>query len=324
MNALELRWIFPAIAILCVEYLVALLIGLKVGFSYEIPFRSFMIAGATIAAAGLCGAAVWQLFRLWREGEEHPSRHILARLPWALPIGIMLSAFQGAVLQWTKVMMPLVAGFWADPMLASFDHLLFGQDPWHITHSLFDQLTPLIDRFYAVWMPITLAFKFVLYLLPPSTRKAQALIAYFLIMGCGALGQYLGASAGPIFYELLQLGDRFKDIPIMPWVAAGRDYLWSDYLNGGGHVGAGISAMPSMHVAIALWMALAARAFLPRLQIIGWTYFAVVLVGSVHLGWHYAVDGIVSCAFVLVAWMIAAVAANPGWRLSTRSRSAVG
>jgi hypothetical protein len=308
MNALDLRWIIPALAILGVECLVAALIGLTVSFHYQIPFNTFFITGSTIAVIGLSLALVWQLFGLWREGEEHPARHILGRLPWSFGIGVLLVACQIAVLNWTKVMMPLITGYWADLTFASLDRLLLGQDAWRLSHQLFGQFTPVIDRLYGLWAPIKFTVLLVILCLPASPRKAQALTAYFITMASGALGQYLGASVGPIFYELFQLGDQFRDIPVSPWVAAGRDYLWSDYLKGGGRIGGGISAMPSMHVAIALWMALAGRALLSRLQFIGWAYFALVLVGSVHLGWHYAVDGLVSCAFTLAAWKLAGAA----------------
>ena len=60
--------------------------------------------------------------------------------------------------------------------------------------------------------------------------------------------------------------------------------------------------MPSLHVAVALWLALVIRSYLPRLQFIGWAYFAVILVGSVYLGWHYALDGIVAVMITLACW----------------------
>jgi hypothetical protein len=306
MNALDLRWIIPALGILCIEYFAAFRIGVTVGFHYQIPFQSFALTGSTVAAIGLALAMFWQLFCLWREGEDNPARRILGRLPWSFVVGVLLVACQVAVLNWTKVMMPLAVGFWADPIFASLDHLLFGQDPWHFTHLVLGDYTQQIDRLYALWGPIKFTVLLIILCCPASGRKAQALTAYFLVMACGALGQYLGASAGPIFYGLLHFGDRFQDIPVGPWGVATRDYLWSDYLRGGGRVGGGISAMPSMHVAIALWMALANRAFLPRLQIVSWAYFLVILVGSVHLGWHYAVDGLVACAFTLAAWWLAA------------------
>ena len=65
--------------------------------------------------------------------------------------------------------------------------------------------------------------------------------------------------------------------------------------------------MPSLHVAIALWVALVVRAYIPRAAFLGFAYFALILIGSVLLGWHYSVDGIVSVIIVLVAWRTAAV-----------------
>ncbi|WP_193370755.1 phosphatase PAP2 family protein [Pelagibius marinus] len=310
MNALDLRWIVPVLAILGVQYFVALLIGVQLDFSYEVPFRSFGVVGLNFAIIGFCLPVVWQLFRFWREGEQNPLRRILPRLPWALAVGFLLVACQFAVLNWAKVMMPAAVGFWADPAFADLDHLLFGQDPWRLSHQYLGQATPVIDKIYGFWAPVNFAILLFLFYLPPSPKRAQALIAYFLAWAGGTLGQYLGASAGPIFYESIQLGDRFAELPVSPWTATAREYLWTNYLKGGGLIGAGISAMPSMHVAIALWIALVGRTFLPRYQVIFWAYFATILVGSVHLGWHYAVDGIAASVIVPVVWVIAGTMAT--------------
>ncbi len=61
--------------------------------------------------------------------------------------------------------------------------------------------------------------------------------------------------------------------------------------------------MPSIHVAIALWIAFVVRSYLPRLKVVAFAWFALILVGSVLLGWHYAVDGVVACVISLLAWM---------------------
>ena len=63
--------------------------------------------------------------------------------------------------------------------------------------------------------------------------------------------------------------------------------------------------MPSMHVAVALWVAFVVRAYLPRIQSIGWVYFVSILVGSVHLGWHYAWDSIVASLIAIGGWIVA-------------------
>jgi hypothetical protein len=39
--------------------------------------------------------------------------------------------------------------------------------------------------------------------------------------------------------------------------------------------------------------------------ILGWGYLALILVGSVHLAWHYAIDGYVSILAVLLIWRAA-------------------
>jgi len=44
-------------------------------------------------------------------------------------------------------------------------------------------------------------------------------------------------------------------------------------------------------------------------RVIGWTlvlYTAAMLVGSVHLGWHYAIDGIAGIALAIIFWRISA------------------
>jgi membrane-associated phospholipid phosphatase len=68
-------------------------------------------------------------------------------------------------------------------------------------------------------------------------------------------------------------------------------------------LGAGISAMPSMHVAMALLFALAIAPVSKLAKIGGYTFFATIQVATVHLAAHYAVDGYVSIVVTLSLWM---------------------
>jgi hypothetical protein len=67
----------------------------------------------------------------------------------------------------------------------------------------------------------------------------------------------------------------------------------------------GISAMPSMHVAMSMLFALLAWN-VHRLLGIAFTAFALAIaIGSVHLGWHYAVDGYASAIAMPLVWLAA-------------------
>jgi membrane-associated phospholipid phosphatase len=57
--------------------------------------------------------------------------------------------------------------------------------------------------------------------------------------------------------------------------------------------------MPSVHVALTAIMALALRGVW---RWVGFVFFVVILIGSVRLGWHYALDGYVSLLVVLLLW----------------------
>lgn len=292
-------WAVPAAGIVALEYVVALMIGWRVGFHYSIPFAAYLISALTIISIGLFALLAFRLL----ESRNGPAPLAPGRF-YSFAVGVLLVALQFAVLNWLKIMLPIAQPFWADQALADLDAAIFGTDPWRISHALFGWASSLIDRAYVTWAPLKFAALFALVLLPDGPRKTRALLAYFLIVSIGCLGQYLLPAAGPVFYSQIGLGNRFVDLPAGPWVATAADYLWQDYLRGGGNIGTGISAMPSLHVAIAAWMALVLRSYIPKVQAVGWAYFALILIGSVHLGWHYAVDGLIGAGGALLVWRL--------------------
>ena len=66
-----------------------------------------------------------------------------------------------------------------------------------------------------------------------------------------------------------------------------------------------MSAMPSLHVGGAVVVALALRTVSPLVAALGWASVVLVLVGSVALGWHYAIDGYVSIPATILIWKLA-------------------
>jgi len=305
-----------ALAVVVVEYCVALAIGFSVGFRYALPTKSYAIVTATIAASVLTLVLLGRLAHYGLNKEPHPARRLFAdaqlHAPWLISTccAFLLVGLQIGALTWLKIMLPIAQGFWADPLLADTEKMLLGRDAWVITHALFGWATPWIDRIYVTWMPVKLVTLILVILAPLSVRRARALLSYFIVMAMGSLGQHLLPSGGPVFYERLGMGNRFADLPIEPWVATARDYLWADYIRPHGEIGAGISAMPSMHVAIALWVALVLRSYSGRLQWVGWIWFVTIFIGSVHLGWHYALDSIAAIAIALIGFQLAELVVN--------------
>ena len=144
----------------------------------------------------------------------------------------------------------------------------------------------------------------------PSFERSASLLSYFALWSIfGPIGQFLLSSAGPIFYQRIGLGDRFADlggnIPEVTQTVSG--YLWKLHSSGELGVGAGISAMPSLHIATAAWIALAFRGQRSRLTPLAGLFALYIWSLSVALGWHYAVDGIVGAAGALMShWACAA------------------
>jgi membrane-associated phospholipid phosphatase len=84
-----------------------------------------------------------------------------------------------------------------------------------------------------------------------------------------------------------------------------QNVLWQSYIDPGAAQVEGISAMPSMHVAMATLMALIAFRVNRRL---GWAYTVyagLIFLGSIHLGWHYALDGYVGALGTIGIWYLA-------------------
>ena len=144
--------------------------------------------------------------------------------------------------------------------------------------------------------------------------RHQYLMSFMLVWFVGGFLVAMGfSSAGPCYYARIGLGDLYAAADV--GAASGRrrsirsgrsraqDMLWQGF-TGGRPGSAGISAFPSMHVATATLFALAARRLHPWLFAAGLAYWAVIMLGSVLLGWHYAVDGYAGTLIALLAWRL--------------------
>ena len=307
-------WVIPAAMFVGVQYAIALSLSVALGFPHIPPLLGYVTIGAMVTVGGGVWLLLRTLWRLYRSGIDHPAREIAAliashqrRLAIAI-LGIQLVVLQMGSLTWLKTLMPLVVPFWADAYLANLDAVIFGTDPWRLLTPALDPIGPFIDAVYAAWFPIKSFVVAALLISLPSFSKSRAALAYFYTVGIfGVLGQFALSSAGPLFYEMAGFGTRFADLEthLTPAVKAARAYLWQSYVTGGDKIGTGISAMPSMHVALAAWVALTLGSAFPRAAPFGWAFLGTILVGSVYLGWHYASDGVAGVAAAFAAWMLA-------------------
>jgi hypothetical protein len=213
-----------------------------------------------------------------------------------------------------KELIPQLVPFYADHAIAAFEHSLLGVDAWQVTHAVFGPMaTRAIDLVYGLWHIVNIGLLTWLVLTRDRRFQVQAVLTYqlsWLLIG-GAMAIAL-ASVGPCFVQEFTGDTRFAPLMAQLRVVNGPEGLLSlkamKYLLANVHLnalGGGISAMPSLHVGIALFAVLAAFRQSRHVWVrgIAVAYLAVIYVGSIHLGWHYASDGIVGGLGVLAIWL---------------------
>ncbi|HEX6119288.1 MAG TPA: phosphatase PAP2 family protein, partial [Dongiaceae bacterium] len=148
----------------------------------------------------------------------------------------------------------------------------------------------------------------------------------------GNVAAMLLSSAGPCFFaRVTGLPDPYEPLalylagvdPVNPiFAVTAQKILWHAYEFRSLTVGAGISAMPSMHVALVALFALVCWRVRRWLGVAMTIYALIVLVTSVHLAWHYAVDGYIGAAGMIAIWWV--VGRIIAWRDGARRRPATG
>ncbi len=248
-------------------------------------------------------------------------RHIRAgfsaeRLANAVPILLVLPPFM-SVFTSMKNLLPVLNPYHWDPRLAAWDRALhFGIDPWRLLQPVVGHVwaTAALGWLYQIWFLFIVGAWFILAFGTARPRlRMQYLIASVLAWAViGTFAAIMLSSGGPVYYGRLVGGpDPFA--PLMAYLADvhsttilypidAQKYLWDNYVAAHKAIGSGISAMPSMHVAAATMFAFLLRGWHRTLGRLGFVYLGLIMVASVHLGWHYAIDGYVSLATAALLW----------------------
>lgn len=219
-----------------------------------------------------------------------------------------------------KEAIPSVHPYSLDPFFMWLDGVVhFGWQPWELLSGIlgYGSATAALDFIYYFWFVVVFVSIAVAVIIPgDNTLRDRFLVAYalsWLLIGVGMA--YAMSSVGPIFYDRLEGGpspftalitqlERINaDTPLTAILV--RDRLWENYMSPSGSVISGISAMPSMHNALCILLVLAARRIDPLLFAASIVFALLIFIGSVHLGWHYAIDAYVSAVAVWLIWMLA-------------------
>lgn len=278
------------------------------------------------ATNALLYATCWFGFELWPYAKaitaarpdsplRFTSAYLRGRMPLllrGLPLIAALIVFMPSFSA-VKSSIPLFAPYAWDQTFIAADRAIFGQDAWRALQPAlgFPIVTAALAVAYHCWILLIYAggIYFAVYGRQEGRRYFAAFIALWTV---GGMAMAIGfSSVGPCFAAPLLGIDTFdaqmaylraanESYPIM--VLHVQDSLLAWHQSGQHGLGRGITAMPSMHVGLAclFWLAIrrvskpAGRFFL--------AFYVLIFVGSVHLAYHYAVDGIVASLLAYALW----------------------
>jgi len=245
---------------------------------------------------------------------------LLARL-WPASDGWLRSQVYRIVLMWVVIhsylmlrdLLPLVRPDSVDPTLLSIDERFFGMTPalWFERYNRL-WVVEWFSFFYFSYFVVCGIFTFhALWLEKPGSHTAVLAIGSLLVLFCGHVGYFLVPGYGPVAH----LSHDF----VAPLHGG---FFWSCVRRTVDAGGAMKDIFPSLHTALPAWFALYAanRARHERkwrVAAVVSVFFAVnILVSTMLLRWHYAVDVAAGLALALLAsWAAPRLAAwEEAWR----------
>lgn len=216
-----------------------------------------------------------------------------------------------------RLSLTLVSPFRWDTTFVELEALVhFGRQPWEWLQPVFGHpaITRVIDAVYvygwfaALWLGVI--WQTIHGREPVRSQFLLAFAVSWILLGTFAAMYF--SSAGPAFYAqatglegpfsglLDYLHSVHSHAPL--FAVANQERLATSYTEWGG-----MTAMPSMHLTIVTVVVLAA---VRTHRWLGWIFvpfLAMILLGSVLLGWHYAIDGYAGILGALIIWASAGI-----------------
>jgi hypothetical protein len=254
-----------------------------------------------------------------------------SRMANGLPMVMIMMVFM-YVFANLKAAIPVLNPLSWDRYFSHLDEVLhFGTQPWVWLQPLlgYAPITFLLNLNYNLWFLVTwMVWVHFAFIDKPSELRTRFFLSFFAVwVLVGSLLAIVFSSAGPCFYGRLGLTpDPYADLMTYLrgvseaygiWAIPLQDELWQGYVDNSVIV-RGISAMPSMHNGSALLFAIAGYQVSRFAGHLLSAHAILIFIGSVHLGWHYAVDSYLAWALTLVIWF--AVAPVARWWHSTAAQ----
>ena len=318
------RWIVATIILYGLAgYAVATYNGVGGEFSINLYSRPISIIYAATLIAGTLGYIVYvmtvvrparltlELRTRFREEIFTPQR-LITGAPIVVLLSVVLSTFTSL-----KADIPIMNPYDWDETFIVWDRWLhFGVDPWRLIHPIvgYPIVSWALNAVYHLWyFALHVTTFYMAFRLSDPRLRVQFFVS--LVVVWALLGNVMAtalASVGPCFYGLLT-GSPDPFAPLLEYLRATdaiyelpaldiQEMIWIFYTEGSGGIGRGISAMPSIHVASALLFYLVWRRIDRRLGWLALAFLIATQIGSVHLGYHYAIDGYVGIAGTALIW----------------------
>jgi hypothetical protein len=314
-------------------------------YGLPLPFGSAVFFLFTIVEVAALVGGIAALRYLWEIFRQKPSEPPLSLLAQKTLTSFLVGDRFGNIVHGLAAFTPLMVVFaalkpdiarinpfsWDQQLMQAGVVLGFGRHFWQILQPLFGHpaITTVLSFGYGAWFFVMFGCLFSQLISPKRDHvRMQFLLAFaFAWFVGGFVIATIFSSAGPCFYGhvvsgpnpyaplLAYLDEASRHWPI--WTVQIQKDLWHSYLMGSGDL-EGISAMPSMHVTIAVLVALFGWQRSPRLGVAFTSFAALVFIASILLGWHYVADCIVGAVLAVVFWRMADISLGAWTRFMAR------
>lgn len=301
------------------------------GYTNRLRFFSYLYVLKFIIPISIVLYMIFYYFKLLINREPAPLRQFKNKITLVyihrtklLSSFVLMSAMSLFMSSFSmmKSMIPIVNMFKFDLLFQELDKWLFlGSSPALLIHSFIDSpyVFFIINFCYNLWFFLMWTVLCYFLLASHSVTRTRFFISWLLCWSIlGIVLAMLLSSAGPVFVPRLTPGNHTYDLLIQAlenkndWLITHgwpglfsldmQDILWDAYVNNKELLGSGISAMPSLHVSIAVLLALSVSSVNKKIGYAFWVFAFVIFIGSFTLGWHYFVDGIVSAPLTFLIW----------------------